>query len=389
MFKNIIISIILFSSFIIYNDVNADSNIDFNTCQLNNAFCNVKKSDIDYNTKNKLDTILSRFYLRISDKYKSYTDSRYIYYSLMQKLKQIASNWWIYDTQYKTLYYIYDNIESEYYKVNNALITQTENQDKLQTIQLQTFLNKNKNTTTAKVEKNTFNDSFSRTKRYLEQAVYNWSNLQRKTIYCWCDYDNTKNVSTSKCWYINDGRYVSRSKKIEWEHVVPAENFWRWFKEWRDWSPECINSKWQSFKWRSCAEKVNKEYRYMQADMYNLFPAIWWLNGLRSNYQMSEIPWEKRIFWKCDFEIQSSYINNNKVTVVEPPENMKWDIARVYEYMAITYPQHFSISNKMKNLFNVWKKIDPISKNECDRYHIIKKIQKNTDIILEKPCSTL
>jgi len=60
-----------------------------------------------------------------------------------------------------------------------------------------------------------------------------------------------------------------------------TRNFGRTFKEWRDGNAQCVNSKGKSFKGRRCAEKVNKEYRYMQADMFNLYPAIGAVNALR------------------------------------------------------------------------------------------------------------
>ena len=119
----------------------------------------------------------------------------------------------------------------------------------------------------------------------------------------------------------------------------------------------------------------------MQSDIYNLYPAIWALNAFRSNYQFAEISGEKREWWTCNFEIE-----NKKV---EPNDKMKWDIARVYRYMAITYPNRFSISDKNKQLFTVWEKIDPISKEECLRYHTLKKIQKNVNIILEDTCKNI
>ena len=45
-------------------------------------------------------------------------------------------------------------------------------------------------------------------------------------------------------------------------------------------------------------------FRYMEADLYNLQPAIGEVNGLRSNYSMEMIPGEKREFGACDVEIE-------------------------------------------------------------------------------------
>ena len=44
-------------------------------------------------------------------------------------------------------------------------------------------------------------------------------------------------------------KYLKRSKKIEWEHVVPAENFGRAFSEWRDGHSDCITKKGKKFKY--------------------------------------------------------------------------------------------------------------------------------------------
>jgi deoxyribonuclease-1 len=56
--------------------------------------------------------------------------------------------------------------------------------------------------------------------------------------------------------------HLKRAKKVEWEHVVPAQNFGRTFSEWRDGHQKCVNNKGKAFKGRKCAEKMNTEYRY-------------------------------------------------------------------------------------------------------------------------------
>ena len=66
-----------------------------------------------------------------------------------------------------------------------------------------------------------------------------------------------------------------------------------------------VSKKGKKFKGRKCAQKINEEYRRMQADMFNLYPAIGEVNGRRSNYSMGIIEGEKREFGKCDVEIKS------------------------------------------------------------------------------------
>jgi deoxyribonuclease-1 len=130
--------------------------------------------------------------------------------------------------------------------------------------------------------------SFNKAKKILEKQVYN---NHRKTLYCSATFDAKKKVKPPKGFTTT--KYVKRAKKIEWEHVVPAENFGRAFSEWRDGHKKCFSSKGKAFKGRKCAEKVDTEYRYMQADMFNLYPAIGAVNALRSNYNFTMLPSEK------------------------------------------------------------------------------------------------
>ena len=65
---------------------------------------------------------------------------------------------------------------------------------------------------------------------------------------------------------------------------------------------------------------MNKKYKRMQADMYNLYPAIGEVNGRRSNYTMVIIEGEKRAFGQFDVEIMSRK--------VEPKESIRGEIVR-------------------------------------------------------------
>ena len=125
---------------------------------------------------------------------------------------------------------------------------------------------------------NTTNDSFSHAKKMLSQVYAD----HRVTFYCGATYDAQGNVTLSEGF--ETPKHEKRADKIEWEHALPAENFGQTFVEWREGAPECVDNRSKVFKGRKCAEKVNAEYRMMQADMYNLFPAIGAVNALRSNF---------------------------------------------------------------------------------------------------------
>lgn len=172
--------------------------------------------------------------------------------------------------------------------------------------------------------------------------------------------------------------HLKRAKKVEWEHVVPAENFGRAFSEWRDGHSNCVDSKGKLFKGRKCTEKLNKEYRYMQADMHNLFPAIGAVNALRSNYNFVMLPGEvKSDFGSCDMRIDSRK--------AQPPEIARGSIARTYMYMEMTYPK-YKMSKQQSQLMEAWDKQYPVSKWECKRSKRIEKLQGNANQVVDSRC---
>ena len=199
----------------------------------------------------------------------------------------------------------------------------------------------------------------------------------RIEIYCGCKYTEAKQVDFTSCGYkpVRDNK---RAHRIEWEHVVPAHAFGQSFKEWRDGHPDCVNRKGKAFKGRNCAQKVNMKYRYMQADMFNLYPAIGEVNGLRSNYSMAMIPGDNLRFGTCKTEIQDRK--------VEPRPEVRGEIARTYMYMENAYPGHGIISGKNRKLFEAWNKADPVDTWECERARRIAKIQGNVNLILKRAC---
>ncbi len=217
--------------------------------------------------------------------------------------------------------------------------------------------------------------SFSKAKKLLNQKIYN---DYRKTIYCGATFDAKKNITPPKGFTTT--KYVKRAKRVEWEHVVPAENFGRTFNEWREGHKQCISSKGKQFKGRKCAEKVNEEYRYMQADMFNLYPAIGAVNALRSNYNFTVLPSTKSDFGACKMKI-----DNKKA---EPPEMARGIIARTYLYMEATY-ERYSLSKSQRKLMNAWDKMYPVNNWECDRAKKIANIQGGENTVLEKRCDSI
>ncbi|MBU1229730.1 MAG: endonuclease [Proteobacteria bacterium] len=218
---------------------------------------------------------------------------------------------------------------------------------------------------------NTREDSFQGAKRTLERLVYH---DHRITLYCQAPYGEDGAVRLPEGFRAS--RHQARTKRIEWEHVVPAENFGRTFPEWRDGNPDCQDRR-GPFKGRKCAERVNKEYRLMQADLYNLYPAIGAVNALRSNNNFAMLPGTPSAFGSCAMKIEG-----NKA---EPPEHARGTIARSTKYMAWAYPR-FKLSRQQEQLMDAWDALHPVDQWECIRARRIEAIQGNENPLVKGQC---
>lgn len=223
---------------------------------------------------------------------------------------------------------------------------------------------------------NTSIDSFSKAKRLLMSEVYN-KNSARKSVYCGIDFNDKK--ATKLPIGFDNRLYTKRSQRIEFEHIVPAENFGRSFAAWREGDAQCTK-KGKAYKGRKCATKVSKEFRLMQADGYNLFAAVGSVNAYRSNYNFQMLSGTKSDFGSCDF-----HVDNRKA---QPPELARGLIARTYLYFDQTYPS-YSLSKQQRQLFTSWDKQYPVSQFECEKAKIVEGYQQNKNTILEQRCQNL
>ena len=147
--------------------------------------------------------------------------------------------------------------------------------------------------------------------------------------------------------------------------------------EWREGDAQCVNKNGKPFKGRKCAEKVNLRYRYMQADMYNLFPAIGAVNAIRGNFQYSELPGVAPDFGSCEAKVDGRRF--------EPPARAKGQVARAGLYMAWAYPE-YRLSSQQKRLFEAWDRTYPVDSWECTRARRIENLQGNENPFVKRPC---
>lgn len=224
---------------------------------------------------------------------------------------------------------------------------------------------------------NTTIQSFDKSKKLLMTKVYN-SDSVRKTVYCDAQFNSRKKVILPKGY--ENSVYKKRAKRIEFEHIIPAENFGRTFKEWREGSPMCVKANGNKYKGRRCATKASSQFRYMQADLYNLWAAQGSVNAAHSNFRWSALPHLQTRFGSCNFK----YDTKNRLA--EPTNKAKGIVARTAMYMTAEYPQHYKLSKQQQRLFSSWDKQYPVTKFECQRAKIIAQIQGNINPILAKHC---
>ena len=206
----------------------------------------------------------------------------------------------------------------------------------------------------------------------LEREVYY---DHRVTVYCGYAFDAQKRIRLPAGFTTE--KHKKRAGRVEWEHAVPAENFGRAFKEWREGDAVCVDRKGKAFRGRNCARKASRDFRLMEANMYNLFPSVGAVNAVRSNKQYSELPGVPSAFGTCPAKVDGKRF--------EPPQQAKGELARAALYMEQEYPE-YRLSRQQKRLFEAWNILDPVDEWECTRAKRIEGLQGNENTVVKRAC---
>lgn len=119
---------------------------------------------------------------------------------------------------------------------------------------------------------------------------------------------------------------------------------------------------------RQECRKNSKQFKVIESDLHNIYPASERLNEARSNYQFGTIKGEKRIFGNgCDFEVD----DNRRIA--EPTNRKRGDIARAMLYLAHTY--NLNLPKKTRQLMQQWDTQDKPDAEEKRREKIIRNLQ--------------
>lgn len=188
------------------------------------------------------------------------------------------------------------------------------------------------------------------------------------SFYCGCPitWTGKKGIpDLDQCGYKVRKQQV-RASRIEWEHVVPAWQFGHQL--------QC----WQKGGRKNCARN-DAQFKFMEADLHNLTPAIGEVNGDRAHYSFSQWNGSRGVsYGQCEMQV------NFKGKEVMPPERARGMIARIYFYMSDKYP--FKLSRQQHQLMSAWDKTYPVTKWECERDRRIAKEGGGHNPFVAKHC---
>lgn len=191
-------------------------------------------------------------------------------------------------------------------------------------------------------------ETFDQSKSELQRYVYQDQN-DKGDLYCSCNWewlgDSGGRVDLKSCGYEVRAQ-ETRASRIEWEHILPASSFGQ--------ARQC----WQNGGRENC-NRTDPVFNAMEGDMHNLAPSVGEVNADRSNFRFGVIPGEPNQYGACRFEVDS------RQRVVEPRDEIKGQIARVFFYMHDRY--NLRMSDSQQQLYMAWNKTYPVSGWELER----------------------
>lgn len=220
-----------------------------------------------------------------------------------------------------------------------------------------------------------------------------------ETFFCKCPYFR-KDVNIKACGFTFEN-YFDRQKKVEWVAVVPFESMARSFISFSGHenckrveriptrssmrsmgnSPSYFNysATPKPFNGIECVRKVDELFNRMEGDLYNLVPETGAIAAIKKESRLADIEVFMPQFGACNLKI----LNN----LFTPPSSLKGDVARIFLYMDWAYPNRNIILSNEKKLIEYWNKMDPVSKDECQRARKILEIQGNENPFVQKYCN--
>ncbi len=168
---------------------------------------------------------------------------------------------------------------------------------------------------------------------------------EKQEFYCGCAirWQGGKGIPDLKACGYQIRKNGPRANRIEWEHVMPAQQFGSPLACWKQGGRE------------QCG-KTDALFKQMEADLFNLKPAIGEVNGDRAHYRFAMLPSQAPQYGSCEVKVDF------KSRLVEPRAEIRGDIARIHFYMADKY--QIPLAKAQQQLFMAWHQQDPVDETE-------------------------
>lgn len=168
---------------------------------------------------------------------------------------------------------------------------------------------------------------------------------EKQEFYCGCAirWQAGKGIPDLKGCGYQIRKNGPRANRIEWEHVMPAQQFGSPLACWKKGGRE------------QCG-KTDALFKQMEADLFNLKPAIGEVNGDRAHYRFAMLPAQMPQYGSCEVKVDF------KSRLVEPRAEIRGDIARIHFYMADKY--QLPLAKAQQQLFMAWHQQDPVDETE-------------------------
>lgn len=180
----------------------------------------------------------------------------------------------------------------------------------------------------------------------------------RMSFYCGCSYTDDLRVLPRSCGYKTRAD-ENRSRAVQWTHVVPPRAFGAGRACWT--TEACTREDGSKYGGIECCRAQDPAFAAIENDVNNLVPAIGEVAEDRSDYPFGEVAGEPRLYGACDLEVDAA------ANVVEPPDRMRGDIARVHLYMHAAWGDAVPLTPAQVEQFQAWHADDPPDAWELER----------------------
>ncbi len=164
-----------------------------------------------------------------------------------------------------------------------------------------------------------------------------------------------------------------QNQSMVWMQVVPDTFYGR--------NMACMNDNvcvseftGKTFKGARCCRLSSDVYKKMEAELFNLIPVVSAVAEKRQGKMFGEVKTAKETVGGVKFD----------ENFIEPPDNVKGNIARVYLYMEDRYG--LQLSSAQKELFLRWHRLDAVDQRECSIAKVFTKVQGVANSWVEEGC---